>query len=50
MALGYLNRPELNEMVFVPDPFQTVPGKKMYRTGDIVRYLRDGNLDFSQPS
>lgn len=46
VARGYLNRPELNAAVFLPDPFTLVPGAKMYRTGDMVRYLGDGNLVF----
>jgi amino acid adenylation domain-containing protein len=46
VARGYLNRPKLNESVFVADPFQVEPEAIMYRTGDMVRYLRDGNLEF----
>src|SRR5262249_38202663 len=46
VARGYLNRPELNAATFVPDPFDTRPGAMMYRTGDRVRYLPDGNLEF----
>ncbi len=41
---GYLNRPELNEEKFVPNPFR--PGEKMYKTGDKGRYLPDGNIEF----
>lgn len=44
VALGYLNRPELTAERFVPDPFQ--PGATMYRTGDWVRWLPDGNLEY----
>ena len=44
VARGYLNRPELDAQKFLPDPFS--PGKKMYATGDIGRFLPDGNLDF----
>jgi amino acid adenylation domain-containing protein len=43
---GYLNRPELTEKSFVPDPFSDVPGARMYRTGDLVRWLSTGMLDF----
>ncbi|MCT4618559.1 MAG: amino acid adenylation domain-containing protein, partial [Marinisporobacter sp.] len=44
VAKGYLNRSELTNEKFVPNPF--VAGKKMYRTGDLVRWLPDGNLEF----
>jgi len=46
VSRGYLNRPELNEERFVPDPFIGKPGAKMYRTGDWVRWLPDGEIDF----
>ncbi|MBW1598459.1 MupA/Atu3671 family FMN-dependent luciferase-like monooxygenase [Streptomyces sp. JJ38] len=42
---GYLDRPELTEERFVPDPFRAVGGR-MYRTGDLVRYRPDGTLEF----
>ena len=44
VAKAYLNRPELNETRFVPDPFH--PGRRMYRTGDLVRLLPDGHLEY----
>jgi amino acid adenylation domain-containing protein len=44
VATGYLNRPELTKARFVPDPF--VEGDRLYRTGDRVRYRRDGALEF----
>lgn len=43
VAQGYLKRPDLNEQVFLENPFE--PGKRLYRTGDIVRWLPDGNID-----
>lgn len=46
VARGYLNRPELNREKFVPDIFSGVPGARLYKTGDLVRYLPDGNLEF----
>jgi len=42
LARGYMNRQELTDEKFVPDPF--MPGKKMYRTGDLASWLPDGNL------
>jgi aspartate racemase len=46
LARGYLNNPELTQERFVPDPFGKDPAARLYRTGDRVRYLEDGNLDF----
>jgi amino acid adenylation domain-containing protein len=46
LARGYHNRPELTAERFVPDPFSDVPGARLYRTGDRVRFLPDGNIDF----
>jgi len=47
VARGYLNRPELTEERFISDPFSTEPGARMYKTGDLARYLPDGNIEFS---
>lgn len=46
VAHGYLNRPGLTAARFIPDPFGGRPGARMYKTGDLVRYLPDGNLEF----
>lgn len=46
VARGYCGRPDLTAAVFVPDPFSPVPGDRMYRSGDRVRLLPDGNLLF----
>jgi amino acid adenylation domain-containing protein len=46
LARGYLNRPELTEERFVGNPFSNDPKSRLYRTGDIARYLPDGNIEF----
>ncbi|MDQ0232871.1 non-ribosomal peptide synthetase [Metabacillus malikii] len=44
LARGYLNRQELTDEKFVDNPF--IPGSKMYQTGDIAKYLPDGNIEY----
>ena len=46
LARGYLNRPDLTAENFVPDPFSHQPGARLYKTGDLARYLPDGNIEF----
>ncbi|MCP3803363.1 amino acid adenylation domain-containing protein [Allokutzneria sp. A3M-2-11 16] len=46
VARGYLGRPDLNERMFLPDPFSQAENARMYRTGDLVREQADGQLDF----
>ena len=46
LARGYLNRPDLTAENFVPDPFSRQPGARLYKTGDLARYLPDGNIEF----
>ena len=46
LARGYLNRPELNAEKFISHPFHDRPGARLYKTGDLARYLPDGNLEF----
>ena len=50
LARGYLNRPELTAEKFIDNPFHdpNIPSssKRLYKTGDLVRWLPDGNLEF----
>ncbi|MBE8992730.1 condensation domain-containing protein, partial [Nostoc sp. LEGE 12450] len=61
LAQGYFNRPELTQQKFIPNPFDTskvkrigetpsgasgVQKSKLYKTGDLVRYLLDGNIQY----
>jgi amino acid adenylation domain-containing protein len=46
LARCYLNRPELTAEKFIPDPFASAPGARLYRTQDLARYLPDGKLVF----
>jgi len=46
LARNYLRRPELTAENFVPNPFGDAPGSRLYKTGDLVRRLADGTLDF----
>ncbi|RCG17648.1 amino acid adenylation domain-containing protein, partial [Streptomyces reniochalinae] len=43
---GYMNRPDLTAVNFVADPFGDEPGGRLYKSGDLVRYLPDGNIEF----
>ena len=43
---GYLNRPDLTDERYIPDPFCAEPGMRLYRTGDLVRYREDGQIEF----
>lgn len=46
LARGYLNRPELTAERFIPDPFSPKPHARLYKTGDLGRYLSNGNIEF----
>ncbi|AVH66607.1 non-ribosomal peptide synthetase [Nostoc sp. 'Peltigera membranacea cyanobiont' N6] len=56
LARGYLNRPELTEEKFIPNPFEdsaalaspqaSAGGSRLYKTGDLARFLPDGNIEF----
>ncbi len=46
LARGYLNRPDLTTEKFIPNPFGNDPQAKLYRSGDLARYLPDGNIEF----
>jgi amino acid adenylation domain-containing protein len=46
VARGYLHRPDLTAERFLPDPFAKLPGARLYRTGDVARYLAEGDIEF----
>ncbi|MBD2483966.1 amino acid adenylation domain-containing protein [Planktothrix sp. FACHB-1365] len=46
LARGYLNHPDLTEQKFIPNPFSNESGSRLYKTGDLARYLPDGNIEF----
>lgn len=47
LARGYLNRPELTSERFIHDPFSgDLPGARLYKTGDLARYLPDGSIEY----
>ena len=47
VALGYRNRPELTAEKFIANPFVAEPGARLYKTGDLVRWRPDGQLEFN---
>src|SRR5271165_26424 len=46
LARGYLNYPELTAEKFVPDPFSDLPGARLYKTGDLCRWLSNGHIEY----
>src|SRR5208282_5122532 len=46
LARGYLNRPEVTAEKFIAHPFSGEQGARLYKTGDLARYLPDGNIEF----
>ena len=45
LARGYRNQPDLTAERFIPNPFSTAPGARLYRTGDVARYWPDGRIE-----
>jgi acyl carrier protein len=46
LARGYLNHPDLTAERFIPDPFSGEAGARLYKTGDLARFLPDGDVEF----
>jgi amino acid adenylation domain-containing protein len=46
LARGYLGRPGLTAEKFIPNPFSREPGARLYKSGDLARYLPDGKIEF----
>jgi len=46
LARGYLNRPELTDEKFIQNPFSEDKSARLYKTGDLARYLPDGNIEY----
>ena len=46
LARGYINRPELTQAKFIADPFHTQAKARLYKTGDVARYLPGGQIEF----
>lgn len=46
VARGYLNRPELNSIYFLKNPFATDKHDRLYRSGDLARWMADGTIEY----
>ncbi|MEH2065245.1 MAG: amino acid adenylation domain-containing protein [Nostoc sp.] len=46
LARGYLNQSAITSEKFIPHPFSEKPGMRLYKTGDLAKYLTDGNIEF----
>ncbi|MEH2225048.1 amino acid adenylation domain-containing protein [Nostoc sp.] len=46
LARGYLNRADLTNQKFIPNPFSKDSNSRLYKTGDLAQYLPDGNIEF----
>jgi amino acid adenylation domain-containing protein len=46
LARGYLNCPEVTAAKFIPDPFNAEPEARLYKTGDLARYMPNGEIEF----
>ena len=46
LARGYLNRPDLTSEKFIPNMLSRVAGERLYKTGDLARYMPDGKVEF----
>jgi amino acid adenylation domain-containing protein/non-ribosomal peptide synthase protein (TIGR01720 family) len=50
VSCGYLNRPELTQEKFIANPFSQQESARLYKTGDLARYLSDGNIEYLERS
>ncbi|MEH2060565.1 MAG: amino acid adenylation domain-containing protein [Nostoc sp.] len=46
LGRGYLNQSAITSEKFIPHPFSQKPGMRLYKTGDLAKYLTDGNIEF----
>lgn len=46
VSRGYLNRPDMTAERFIPDPFGLQPGRRLYKTGDLARWLGNGDVEY----